>query len=49
MAFGWKNDGPNEYENDEGSNGVVQTDLVVDKRNEFPNQDSNQIQAVVSR
>ena len=46
MVFGWRNDGPNNCENDEGSNGVIESDLVVDERNEIPNQNSNEIQVV---
>ena len=46
MVFGWNNDDLAIHENDEGSNGATQTNLVVDERNTFPIQKSIQNQVV---
>ena len=40
MVCGWKDDGTANFENDEGSNGATDPELVDDKRT-FPLQNSN--------
>ena len=42
MVFGWNDDAPAEFENDdERYNGAKESELVVDERTYIPSQDSN--------
>ena len=41
MVIGWNDDASAETENDVGSNGAIDSELVVDRRTVIPSQNSN--------
>ena len=47
MVFGWNEDDSAKIENDEGYDGAIHSELVVDERTVIPSQNSNTNQVVV--